>query len=94
MKESIVENFASQFEDVDPSVVTMEANFRNIEGWIFAALSIIAMVDEYTVEVRERYKSAKQSGSYSIWSEKLSNIPYRLRCLAQNSICQTEKIRP
>jgi acyl carrier protein len=48
MKESdFVENFASQFEDVDPSIVTLETNFRNIEGWSsFAALSIIAMVDE------------------------------------------------
>jgi acyl carrier protein len=48
-----VENFASQFEDVDPSVVTMETNFRNVEGWSsFTALSIIAMVDElYNVKI-------------------------------------------
>ncbi|NLE26145.1 MAG: acyl carrier protein [Clostridiaceae bacterium] len=54
MKESdFVENFASQFEDVDPSVVTMETNFRNVEGWSsFTALSIIAMVDElYNVKI-------------------------------------------
>ena len=54
MKESdFVENFASQFEDVDPSVVTMETNFRNVEGWSsFTALSIIEMVDElYNVKI-------------------------------------------
>ncbi len=54
MKESdFVENFASQFEDVNPSVVTMETNFRNVEGWSsFTALSIIAMVDElYNVKI-------------------------------------------
>jgi len=63
MKESdFVENFASQFEDVDPSVVTMETNFRNIEGWSsFAALSIIAMVDElYSLKITGNdIKSAK-----------------------------------
>ena len=63
MKESdFVENFASQFEDVDPSVVTMETNFRNVEGWSsFTALSIIAMVDElYNVKItRNDIKNAK-----------------------------------
>lgn len=48
MNESeFVRNFAAQFEEVDPAVVTMDTNFRNIEEWSsFTALSIIAMVDE------------------------------------------------
>jgi acyl carrier protein len=48
MNESeFVKNFAAQFEEVDPAVVTMDTNFRNIEEWSsFTALSIIAMVDE------------------------------------------------
>jgi acyl carrier protein len=54
MKESeFVKNVAAQFEEVDPSVVAMDTNFRNIEGWSsFMALSIIAMVDElYNVKI-------------------------------------------
>lgn len=42
-----VKNFAAQFEKADQSMITMDTNFRDIEGWSsFAALSIIAMVDE------------------------------------------------
>lgn len=42
-----VKNFAAQFEETDQSMITMDTNFRDIEGWSsFTALSIIAMVDE------------------------------------------------
>lgn len=48
MKETeFVSHFAAQFEDADPSSVRMDTRFREIEGWSsFAALSIIAMIDE------------------------------------------------
>ena len=48
-----VRNFAAQFEEVDPSVVAMDTNFRDLEEWSsFTALSIIAMVDEvYSLKI-------------------------------------------
>jgi acyl carrier protein len=45
--QKFVENFAAQFEEVDPSSISLDTRFRDVEGWSsFAALSIIAMVDE------------------------------------------------
>ena len=46
LKEFIT-NFADQFDDTDPSVLTAETNFHNLDEWSsLIALSIIAMVDE------------------------------------------------
>lgn len=42
-----VQNFASQFDDTNPSEFSIETRFRNIDEWSsLVALSIIAMVDE------------------------------------------------
>jgi len=42
-----VENFAEQFDETDPSEITIETSFRDIDEWCsLIALSIIAMVDE------------------------------------------------
>lgn len=51
--QNFIQNFADQFEDIDPSILSLETCFRDIEGWSsFAALSIIAMVDEaYNVKL-------------------------------------------
>lgn len=51
---SFVENFASQFEDTDPSVFTPETKFKELEEWSsLSALLIIAMMDEvYGVKIK------------------------------------------
>ena len=51
---SFIENFADQFEDMDPNVLTPETEFKELEGWnSLVALSIIAMIDEeYDVMVK------------------------------------------
>jgi acyl carrier protein len=42
-----VTNFASQFDDTDPSLITPKTEFRSIEEWSsLYALAIIAMVDQ------------------------------------------------
>ena len=42
-----IENFASQFDDTDASVIKAETNFHELDEWSsLIALSIIAMVDE------------------------------------------------
>lgn len=42
-----IENFANQFDDTDPSEITAETNFRDLDEWSsLIALSVIAMVDE------------------------------------------------
>lgn len=39
--------FAAQFEETDPSTITMDTKFRDIEEWSsMMALMIIAMADE------------------------------------------------
>lgn len=51
--QKFVENFAAQFDEADPATIKIDTRFRDIEGWSsFAALSIIAMVDElYNVKI-------------------------------------------
>lgn len=42
-----INNLADQFDDLDPSVITPETDFKQLEGWnSLVALSVIAMVDE------------------------------------------------
>ncbi len=52
--EKFVQNFAYQFDEIDPKIVTPASKFRDLEGWSsLVALSIIAMVDEeYNVKVK------------------------------------------
>lgn len=49
-----VENLATVFEEADPTSITPESKFREIEGYSsLVALSIIAMVDEeYNVKLK------------------------------------------
>jgi acyl carrier protein len=45
--QEFITNFASQFEETDPSVFTKDTIFKNLDEWSsLQALSIIAMVDE------------------------------------------------
>lgn len=42
-----IEKFAEALDDMDPSALTPETNFRELDEWSsIAALSIIAMADE------------------------------------------------
>ena len=47
-------NFAEQFEETEPSVLTPETKFRDLEEWSsLLALSVIAMADEeYGVKLK------------------------------------------
>ena len=49
-----LENFAEQFDETDPSEITANTNFRDLDEWSsLMALSIIAMVDEeYDVQLK------------------------------------------
>ena len=49
-----IENFAAQFDETDPDVITAETRFKDLEEWSsLLALSIIAMVDdEYDVIIK------------------------------------------
>ena len=53
LKDFIV-NFADQFDDTDPSEITAETKFRELDEWSsLIGLSVIAMVDEeYDVTLR------------------------------------------
>lgn len=45
--EQFIEDFASQFDDTDPGVITAETIFKEIEEWSSVeALLIIVMADE------------------------------------------------
>ena len=45
-----IQNFADQFDDTDASVFTSETKFKELEEWSsLTALSVIAMIDEETV---------------------------------------------
>ena len=45
--QEFITNFASQFEETDPSVFTKDTIFKDLDEWSsLIALSIIAMVDE------------------------------------------------
>ncbi len=52
-KEEFVENFANQFDDTDPSEITLDTVFKDLDEWSsLMSLSIIAMCDEeYSVKV-------------------------------------------
>ena len=42
-----IDNFASQFDETDPSAFALDTRFRELEEWsLLVALSVIAMADE------------------------------------------------
>ena len=44
---TFIENFADQFDDIDPNVLTPETDFKQLDDWrSLVALSVIAMIDE------------------------------------------------
>ncbi|WP_152266605.1 acyl carrier protein [Agriterribacter humi] len=46
-KNQFLQSFAEQFDETDPSAITMDARFKEIDEWSsMVALMIIAMVDE------------------------------------------------
>lgn len=49
-----IENFADQFDDVDPSEIKAETVFKELDDWSsLVALSVIAMVDEeYDITIK------------------------------------------
>ena len=51
--ESFVANFAAQFDEADPSQITSETEFRDVDDWSsITALCVIAMIDEeYRVKI-------------------------------------------
>lgn len=45
--EEFIEKFADIFEDVDPSILSGETRFRELDDWdSIAGLSVMGMVDE------------------------------------------------
>jgi acyl carrier protein len=52
-KEEFMANFANQFEDTDPSDITLDTVYKNLDEWSsLISLSIIAMCDEeYGVKI-------------------------------------------
>jgi acyl carrier protein len=60
-QENFLEQFIAQF-DTEPTGVTMDTDFRDIDGWdSLTALSLISMIDdEYNVKLSgEELKSSK-----------------------------------
>lgn len=49
-----IENFADQFDDIDPAEIKAETVFKELDDWSsLVALSVIAMVDEeYDVTIK------------------------------------------
>jgi acyl carrier protein len=46
-KNQFLQSFAEQFDETDPSAITMDTRFKEIDEWSsMVALMIIAMVDE------------------------------------------------
>lgn len=46
-KNQFLQSFAEQFDDTDPSAITMGTKFKEMEEWSsMVALMVIAMVDE------------------------------------------------
>ncbi|MCO5235633.1 MAG: phosphopantetheine-binding protein [Chitinophagaceae bacterium] len=46
-KNQFLQSFAEQFDDVDPSSITTDTKFKDLEEWSsMVALMVIAMVDE------------------------------------------------
>ena len=70
-----IENFASQFEDTEVSMINAETEFRSLDEWSsILALTIIAMIDdEYNVTLTadEMRKAATVNDLYNIVSSKL-----------------------
>jgi len=56
-----IQNFADQLDDTDAEVLAPETEFRTLDDWSsLAALSIIAMVEEYGVSIAsDTFKNAK-----------------------------------
>jgi acyl carrier protein len=54
--QEFIENFAAQFDETDPEIITAETKFKDLDEWSsLTALSIIAMVDdEYDVIIKGR----------------------------------------
>jgi acyl carrier protein len=52
-KEEFVTNFANQFDDTDPSEITLKTVYKDLDEWSsLLSLSVIAMCDEeYGVKV-------------------------------------------
>lgn len=52
-KEEFLTNFANQFDDTDPSEITLDTVFKDLDEWSsLLSLSLIAMCDEeYGVKV-------------------------------------------
>lgn len=45
--EEFIKNFAEQFDETEPSEITAQTNFKDLDEWdSMMALSIIAMIDE------------------------------------------------
>jgi len=52
--DDFVKNFAEQFNETDPSLITAETKFKELEEWSsLISLSLIAMADEkYNVKLK------------------------------------------
>lgn len=49
-----IENFADQFDDIDPTEIKAETVFKELDDWSsLVALSVIAMIDEeYDITIK------------------------------------------
>ncbi|MEG0808361.1 MAG: acyl carrier protein [Alistipes sp.] len=58
-----IEHFATQLEETDPTLITAETKFRDLDEWSsLTALSIIAMVDdEYDIQLKGNDMRAAQT---------------------------------
>ena len=71
-----LQKFVSQFSETDPSTITIDTNFREIDEWSsLTALEIIAMVDEeygVTLSGDDLRNSNKVSDIYDVIKSKMS----------------------
>ena len=53
-EQKFIENFAAQFDEIEPGTINIYTRFRDLEGWSsLVALAIIAMVDEqYNIKLK------------------------------------------
>ncbi len=67
---SFVKNFANQFDETDPDLITADTNFKDLDEWSsLTALSIIAMADEeyaVTLSGKDIHDSTKIIDIYEI----------------------------
>jgi acyl carrier protein len=74
---TFVKNFALQFDETEPELITEESDFKDIEEWSsLTALSIISMVDEeYDVKLtgNDIKNSSKVIDLFNIVKGKISN---------------------